>query len=379
MSKRIDILVVGMDKITDKSCYIYDEFQDRGIKTLLYSRDKTGFYSGENKKKYKTEIVVTPKNFLADCWTFLTLVITRRPKQLEFYRPKPLSQVFYAMVCLLLRKKYTILCYGELYAWAEEGGWRQRLDKFMYRNAKLLILTELYMADTIMEYNITDVAKTVFIHNRIPIQKDYSVSREGKKILFINSFKPWRKLEILIKAMPEVLAIHPDATLDLVGSTLTHDYMKMTESYTHDLIKLVDDLKLKDSVTFHEFTSDAKDFMRDAKIFALPADLIFCNYSLIESMQFGVAPIVAGVDEGAKMIVNDGEDGFICDQDHAAFAKQIIALLNDDDLRIKIATKAHQKIADKFNIKTTCDLMINAYKERLGIDYEVKSPSKASA
>jgi hypothetical protein len=55
MSKRLDILVVGMDKITDKSCYIYDSFAEQGVNCLIYSRDKTGFHN-EVKGRIKVDV-----------------------------------------------------------------------------------------------------------------------------------------------------------------------------------------------------------------------------------------------------------------------------------------------------------------------------------
>ena len=364
MSKKYDILVVGMDKITDKSTYLYDVLADRGISTLLYSTDKTGFYDPVNKK-YKTTIKIAPGNVLVEILVFLKLLFTVKPKHVEFYRCRPIQQFLYTFFCFIFRKEVSVVCIGELYYWEKYNALRRWIDKRMFRYAHLLITTELYMDEYLTKYNIASTDKTVFCHNRIPVSPDYNVERQGKKVLFINSYKPWRRLELLIKAAPMIKARVPEFEINFVGSTMGMGYMQHTLGYEQDLRDLAKDLGVEKNINFLPFTSDAKSFMEETSVFCLPADLVFCNFSLIEAMERGVPAVVAGLDEGAHQIVTDGIDGYVVDQVPEQFADRIATLLENEEKRQRMGEAARKKVLDKFDVTLTKEILYEGYKKFL--------------
>ena len=53
-------------------------------------------------------------------------------------------------------------------------------------------------------------------------------------------------------------------------------------------------------------------FYRTSKFFIFPAEKTFANFSLLESMSYGVVPIISNV-SGTEKIVQDGENGIVCE------------------------------------------------------------------
>jgi glycosyltransferase involved in cell wall biosynthesis len=368
MSARIDILVVGMDKITDKSSYIYDALASKGIKCLIYSRDKTGFVE-ILKERIKTEIILTPDNIIIDILFFVYLIVWRRPRHVEMYVTRVISQFFYSLICFLLKIPLSVVCIGELYDWENHNIIRKMVDRFTYWVADLLILTELYMEDKIRKYKIAAPEKLFFFHNRIPIKDKCSPERKEKIVLFLNTFKPWRRLELLLDAIPLIVEKVPEAKFLLVGSTISfNNYLKKYKDYEAKLRKKVKDLKIDKYVRILPFDPDPIKYYEQASVFVLPADLVFCNFSLLEAMERCVPAVVSDT-EGSSLIIENGVDGLIVKQDVKSFAEAIVFLLSNEEIRKSMGIKAREKIINKFCINKGVEILLQAYLDKLGVNY----------
>ena len=51
--------------------------------------------------------------------------------------------------------------------------------------------------------------------------------------------------------------------------------------------------------------SDPKGFWQQSKVFVFPIEKVFANFSLLESMSYGIVPIISNI-EYADRIVKDG-------------------------------------------------------------------------
>jgi glycosyltransferase involved in cell wall biosynthesis len=363
MARRLDILVVGMDKITDKSCYIYDSFVEQGVNCLIYSRDKTGFHD-EVKGRVKVPVKIVPQSLVLEIAYFLLLVLSKRPRHVELYQTHTVSLFFYSLSCLIFRIPLVVVCIGELYHWEEYRSLKKAVLKLSYFTARLIVLTELYMEETVARFRLADKRKLIFCNNRVPIKGNHSAERDGKTVLFLNSFKPWRRLELLIDAAPLVIEKVPAARFLLVGSTRKLNYLKGTHQYDDGLLKEIRDRGLDGHVEILPFTPDPAEYYERASVFALPADLVFCNFSLLEAMERCVPAVVADV-EGSDLIIDDGVDGLIVKQDGRAFAQAILALLLDEELRRGMGLKAREKILNRFDIRMTTKILAEGYRSHL--------------
>ena len=363
MDTRGDILIVGMDKITDKSCYLYDAFTSRGIRCVLYSRDKTNLFP-DVKDRLRTTIRLVPKNLFIEILYFLYLLISCKPRHVEMYSTHIVSQFCYALICWICRVPLVIVCIGELYDWEDHRVARKIVDRFSYRIATLLVLTELYMPETVRKYRLATSNKTVFCHNRIPVTANCTPDRKEKIILFLNSFKPWRRIELILDAVPHIIQKIPEAKVLLVGATRNLNYLKSTHAYEEMLLKKIDTMNLGSHVETLPFTAHPREYYERASVFMLPADLVFCNFSVLEAMERCVPCVIADA-EGASMIVENGVSGFIAKQDPSSFAQAVITLLSDESLRKQMGLKARERIIQEFNIEESINYLLDSYKNHI--------------
>jgi glycosyltransferase involved in cell wall biosynthesis len=127
------------------------------------------------------------------------------------------------------------------------------------------------------------------------------------------------------------------------------------------------DLGLEQQVRILPFTDQPDQYFKRAAIFVLPADIVFCNNSLLEAMAMGVVPIVANV-EGADLIVENDVSGYVVERDSVQIAEKIIALLRNDELRRKMAQAAREVIKTRFNSEHTAQALLQFYRNEVWRD-----------
>lgn len=142
---------------------------------------------------------------------------------------------------------------------------------------------------------------------------------------FIGSFYPYEGLDLLVKALPNVLKTIPNAKLLLVGGGVTET----------DIRKLVQDLGLGNSVIFtgrvpHDevpaYTSVVSAFVFPRKKMRL-TDLV-TPLKPLEAMSQGRVVIASNVG-GHRELIAHGENGFLFEADNVeALAATLITVLN---------------------------------------------------
>lgn len=158
----------------------------------------------------------------------------------------------------------------------------------------------------------------------------------GPLLLSPRNLQPLYRIEVLIRAMPAVLAHHPNARLILLGKR------EIDPAYSAGLDAEIDRLDIGRAVVFAGWF--ANDDM--PHVYAL-ADLVLTvpvsdsrPSSVFEAMACGV-PVVASDLVGLREIVQHGETGLLVPVDNAeATAAAILSLLDDDMLRGRIVSQA---------------------------------------
>ena len=212
------------------------------------------------------------------------------------------------------------------------------------------------MHDYIRRFRIANVRKTLFSHNRVQLRPRYQLQRKGRKILFLNSFKSWRHADLIVKAAPKVLSEFPDAHFLLVGA---RNPVEMGP-----IVALVKNMGLQVHFSVLPYVSNSGDWLESATIYVLPADIVFCNNSLLEAMERGTPPVVARV-PGAERIVEHGKSGLCEKQTPEAFASAIRTLLGNENLRRRLAEGARKKIERDFNESQRAEMLLSAYRSKV--------------
>ncbi|OYY91793.1 MAG: glycosyl transferase family 1 [Sphingomonas sp. 28-66-16] len=171
---------------------------------------------------------------------------------------------------------------------------------------------------------------------------------QGRKVvLTFGLLAPNKGIETMIEAMPAVVAAHPDALYVVLGATHPNLVAHEGEAYRDRLRAQAATLGISDHVRFVDAFVEHEeliDFLQAADIYATP----YVNPAQITS---GTLSYAVGVGKAvistpyihATEILADGHGILVDFGDSAAFAREIIALLDDDEKRHNLSARAYAR------------------------------------
>lgn len=349
-SKKDSALFIGLEHVIKKTIVRADQLKDK----LNIS-----FYSFELNESPNSEypIFKSRKIIVLDLLRFSSLLLKENPKYCEIYFEGKGFRQWYQSLLLKANNTMTVaILRGELYYYhTSMSSLKKYFLKQVLNVVDWIYYRETYMLD-ILKVIVSDTSKIIFDSNKVKVFSDCILERDKNKVLFLNGFKDWRRLDIIIDAIPKVVAEVENVNFTLIGARS----QKELEKYGARIEK-----GYEKYVTLLEWTKDSKEYYEQASVFVLPADLVYLNFSLLEAMERGVPAIVSDVEDVEK-IVNNGKDGIIAKQDSNAFAKEIIKLLTDESLRFELAKNARRKIVEEFNDKNRMDSIKSRIEEKYG-------------
>ncbi|SNT08958.1 Glycosyltransferase involved in cell wall bisynthesis [Sphingomonas laterariae] len=169
---------------------------------------------------------------------------------------------------------------------------------------------------------------------------------EGRKVLLtFGLLSPNKGIETMIRALPEIVAHHPDALYVVLGATHPHLVAQQGEAYRERLAALARDLGVEDHLRFiNEFTETDRllDYLEAVDIYVTP----YLNEAQITSgtLSFAVGlgkPVVSTPYWHAAELLADGVGVLARFGDSDAFACAIDALLADDARREAMRQRAY--------------------------------------
>lgn len=156
----------------------------------------------------------------------------------------------------------------------------------------------------------------------------------GRRVLLtFGLLSPGKGIETMVRAMPEVVAAHPDALYVVLGATHPHLVAREGEAYREQLGALAAELGVSDNVCLIDTYADEEtllDYLAAADIYVTP----YRNIAQITSgtLSYAVAlgrPVVSTPYWHAAELVGDRLGRLVAPGDSAAFAEAINALLAD--------------------------------------------------
>ncbi len=161
---------------------------------------------------------------------------------------------------------------------------------------------------------------------------------EGHQILLtFGLLSPNKGIETMIRALPAIVAENPKALYIVLGATHPHLIARDGEAYRDSLAELAAELGVEDHVRFvNEYAENDRliDYLEAVDVYVTP----YLNEAQITSgtLSYAVAlgkPVVSTPYWHAAEIVTTGLGALAPFGDHAAFAREISALLADDARR----------------------------------------------
>jgi glycosyltransferase involved in cell wall biosynthesis len=242
--------------------------------------------------------------------------------------------------------------------------------KTVYGSDKIIALTNLAKSSLLEHFPRLNEEKVSVIPNSIDpdsfgkidaqgFRERYGIPADSPVMVNVGRIFPVKRIDMLVRIFAVVRKDIPDARLVLVGPEHPEEGKNVR--------KLVRRLALDGAVTFtgpipNERIGDA---FGAGDVFCLTSQTEAFGYSLLESMACRT-PCVSWAVGGTSDIVQNGRNGFLVDfGDIKSYSDRVTALLNDRQLRKKVASEARSGLKI-FELKKNAQLTMNAYKEAIG-------------
>lgn len=197
-------------------------------------------------------------------------------------------------------------------------------------------------------------SKVALIHHGIPempfVDPNYYKDQfgvEGKKVvLTFGLLSPGKGIEHMVRALPKIVAKHPDAVYIVLGCTHPHVKRMHGESYRQSLQSLARQLGVADHLVFHDRfveLSELQEFLGCADIYVTP-------YLNREQITSGTLTYALGAGKAvvstpywhAEELLADGRGVLVPFADPDALAEAINALLDSNVERHAMRKRAYQ-------------------------------------
>jgi len=342
------VLVLNIDKLKNKNCYQFRSMGKYGYQyhVFSYTNDGSSMGCGCN---YVTDY---PKSVFYRAIKIVKFLSKhgRSVHHIELYTGCSnfiileywLAKLFGIPVCIVER--------GALKDLNKRGFVGRVIRRYLFRYAAYVWIRELWMQRALQGIRSKDC---FFLSNTIDVPNKHN-NRPEKNIEFLwcNSLKSWRNPMWFIDALKQPVLLEKKAVLVgfLKNNASLQDQQQIIRASAPSNVELVD------------FTQPEPYYL-NSKFFVLPADIVFLNYSLLEAMAYGVVPIVSDVD-GARQIVDDGENGFVVPHNKNAFCDALLHAASITDERYMIMSKnARAKVIAQFSLSNWSVHLANYYSQ----------------
>ncbi len=266
--------------------------------------------------------------------------------------------LFYAEIIGILAAllaKVKIRISWEVYTHSKK--FRHRLAyRLIYKLVNCVIAVSDETRKTIIKDRNLDVKKAITIHYGVDLDKfnasngritktEPKLNRNHKTLGIVARLTDQKGHIYLIKAAPEIVKKFPSVKFVLVGDGPLRDSLKA------EIAKL----GLSCNFEFLGFRNDVNELLNSFDIFVLPSLFEGLPNVLLEAMACA-KPIVATSVAGVPEVVVDGFTGLLVPpKNPEALAKRISALLENEELMVKMGKEARKRVENNFSLTTQVD------------------------
>ena len=176
-------------------------------------------------------------------------------------------------------------------------------------------------------------------------------------IVYVGRIISKKGMDILIKAMPEVLQSFPNARFVFVGGGNISLYKKM-----------ISDMGISEKnflFTGHMGYLERAKVFREATVFVNPSFFENCSISILEAMSSGCTVIASNVG-GNPELIQSGKNGLLVRVfDSKDFARAITSLLRDENLNHDLGKAARKSVEKSFSSTKCAEETYKVYKQTL--------------
>lgn len=186
-------------------------------------------------------------------------------------------------------------------------------------------------------------SKLQIVHCGVEPERYDAPPASGKGLLFVGRLAAAKGVPVLIDAMPQILAVHPDASLTLIGDGPDRERLQ-------DQVR---GLGLSDAVRFTGYQSqdEVAQALAEAAVFVLPSFAEGVPVVLMEAMA-ARRPVVATRITGIPELVEDGVSGrVVAPGDAVVLAEAVRDILSDPERAARMGEAGRGKVEVEFDIE----------------------------
>jgi len=178
----------------------------------------------------------------------------------------------------------------------------------------------------------------------------------GLDILCPCRLVPVKGVEFLLRALPGVLKRFPEARTQIAGSGRLLNHLKgMTEE-----LGITRNVRFLGQIPYERMPV----LYQEADIVVMPSLVEATSLACLEAMASGCAVVATRVG-GLAELIEDGVDGLLVEpKNPQQIADAVCKLLQDADLRQRLALNARKKVVDRYSWKRQAEKVVTVY-ERL--------------
>jgi glycogen(starch) synthase len=186
----------------------------------------------------------------------------------------------------------------------------------------------------------------------------------GHQVVFIGRLEKRKGVLALADAIPEVLLKHPSTVFTFVGGAALSPQPNL------DMIEYLK-MKLKKYGGRVEFTGRVSSeiipqYLEKGDIFVFPSEYESFGIACCEAMAASKA-VLGSANGGMAEIIDDYESGLLTMGKKAEIVKQLLLLIENNELRLKLGKNARRKILETHHIESIIAQNIEAYRRTINL------------
>lgn len=172
------------------------------------------------------------------------------------------------------------------------------------------------------------------------------------------ALRPEKGLLTLIEAFATAWRTNPRLHLQFVGSG----------PMLPDLQQLAAEKGIANVCSFEPTTSQVADWLRKIDVFVLPSLSEALSNALMEAMACGCAVIASDAGGNPELVAHESTGLLFRRGDSADLAEKLIRIVNEPELRARVAEAGTRRIHEQFTLRACADRMEAIYRQYLSCE-----------
>lgn len=237
--------------------------------------------------------------------------------------------------------------------------WGNSFFRYWIKRAKHIICISNSIKEHVVPYikdNVSIIYNGIIFKDQLEKNiKNIKPFKEKKDYTFINigQVNPNKNQEDAILAFSSIANKYPDIRLLIVGDH--------KNEYGNKIIKICEDLNIKDKVTFYNFINNPLEILSNTDAFIMCSKNEGLGRVTLEAMSYG-KPIIGFDNAGTKEIIEDGKDGVFYNN-HEKLSKLMEKFIQEQEWAYKLGLNGIRKIERSFLIEYYAENIYKIIKE----------------